>query len=195
MNEKILSIFTKALNAYLDLDPESRQRLANLNTQVITIELLPFHFIFQCKFEENGIYLHQHDLLPAETRITGTPLQLMSVAVMKNDRQRFFAEDVAMEGNAELGHEVIALFDELQIDWEEYLSHLIGDIPAHHTGRVVRGIKSWIKHATDSFVANVDEYVHEEKTGCQLAKPCKTFLKILIVCAWMSTEQRQKWHN
>jgi len=162
MANLILSNLSKAMNIWLGLDPESEQRLKKLNEKVITIELLPFHYTFQCEFTQKGVVLHQDALLPAETQIRGTPLQLMTVAIIKDNRQRFFAEDVMMEGNAEIGHEVIALFDELQIDWEEYLSHLIGDINAYRSGRLLKKAKSWLDNTFQSLTDNINEFVHEE---------------------------------
>ena len=41
-----LPSLSKAINAYLALDPESKHRLHDLQGKTITVELLPFHFIF-----------------------------------------------------------------------------------------------------------------------------------------------------
>lgn len=162
MTKFILPNLTKAINTYLKLDPESKQRLKALRDKVITVELLPFHFIFQLECTEAGIKLHAEEALLAETKITGTPLQMLGMMINKDNRQQFFADDLKIEGNAELGQKVVELFDELNIDWEEYLSKFVGDVPAHHTGRVIRGISKWLVHAKETFADNINEYVHEE---------------------------------
>jgi len=162
MKKTLLASLTKAINAYLDLDSESKQRLKKLKGHVITIELLPFHFIFQCLFSERGIDIQADEMLVADAKIHGTPLQMLGVMINKDNRQRFFADDLIIEGNAEFGQQVVELFDELHIDWEEYLSRLIGDIPAYHTGRFIRDISTWLKNTEKSFATDVNEYVHEE---------------------------------
>ena len=74
----------------------------------------------------------------------------------------FFADDVEIEGNIELGQQLIDLFDHLQIDWEEQLSHITGDIPAYHIGQLARKISSWVQHTNESLTTNINDYIHEE---------------------------------
>jgi ubiquinone biosynthesis protein UbiJ len=162
MKKNILALLSRALNAYLQLDAESSFRLQKLNNKVITIELLPLHFIFQCIFNDKAIRLEPGELLPAETKIRGTPLQMMNVLLDKKNRNTFFAEDIIIEGNTELGQHVVLLFDELQIDHEECLAHYIGDVPAYHVNRCMQGIQNWFKHTEHTFTQNMNEYVHEE---------------------------------
>ena len=153
---------TKAINAYLHLDPESRQRLQKLQGKSITIEFLPFHFIFQCLFSEQGVDIQTEELVAADTTIRGTPMQMLGVMLAKENRHRFFADDLQMEGNAELGQQITELFDELQIDWEDHLSRLTGDVPAHHIGRLIQGVGNWLRQAEQTVTQNTSEYLHEE---------------------------------
>lgn len=162
MSNLLLTPISKALNTYLNLDPESKLRLRELYGKAITIELLPFHFVFQCQFDEEGVKVQPDETIMTDTKITGTPLQMLGVMVSKDNRQHFFAEDVTITGNAELGQQVIALFDELYIDWEDYLSRFIGDVPAYHFGKLVRNIKEKVISAESKMSENINEYIHEE---------------------------------
>lgn len=162
MNKFILPSLNKVINAYLDLDPESSQRIRQLQGKAITIEFLPFHFTFQCAFDENRMQLHADGKMETDTTIRGTPIQMLSMMITKDDRQRFFAEDIMIEGNAEFGQQVIELFDNMHIDWEEYMSHFIGDIPAYQAGRIFKNVSSWFGEAKKSFTENINEYIHEE---------------------------------
>jgi ubiquinone biosynthesis accessory factor UbiJ len=162
LNKLFLSALTKAINSYLDLDPESRQRLKKLHGKAITIEFLPLHFTFQCLFNEDSVNIQTDETYPTDTKIRGTPLQMLAVAMTKDNRHRFFAEDLIIEGNAELGQQVIELFDELSIDWEDHLSRFVGDVPAYHAGRIVRRINTWLGHTEESLTQNMNEYIHEE---------------------------------
>jgi ubiquinone biosynthesis protein UbiJ len=162
MKNFFLTSVNKAMNAYLALDPASSERLAALQGNVITIELLPFHFVFQLICDGTAVNLHLDETQPPVVTIRGTPLQMVGMMLSKDDRQRFFAEDVHIEGNAELGLQVVELFDALQIDWEEPLSALIGDVPTFHTGRFVRSMRTWLRQTERTFAQNVNEYVHEE---------------------------------
>lgn len=162
MNKFFLPFLSQSINRYLDLDPDSRQRVQQLQGKVITIEFLPFHLLFQCEFNDGIVVLHQDDILPADTTIRGTPLQLMGVMVTKKNRQSFFTDDIRMEGDAELGQQVIELFDEIQIDWEEHASRFIGDVPAYHTSRILGKFKSWLSNTKENMTDDIASYLHEE---------------------------------
>lgn len=157
-----LRALSKAMNTYLHLDPESTQRLHKLADKAITIELLPFHLKFQCVFTETEVKIYSDAEIETETNIRGTPLQMMGIMLNKTDRLRFFADDIQIEGNAEFAQQVIHLFDELQIDWEELLSKATGDIPAFRISQTLKGLGKWLRDAENSFNQNINEYVHEE---------------------------------
>jgi ubiquinone biosynthesis accessory factor UbiJ len=162
MKNFFLNAITKALNTYLRLDPDSKLRLKKLQGKTIAVELLPFHLTFQCVFTAHGMKIHTDDVLVTDAKISGTPLQMLNVMMTKENRQRFFADDLSITGDAEIAQQVVDLFDELQIDWEEYLSMLVGDVPAHQVGRFIKNIETWLRKSEESFIDNVNEYVHEE---------------------------------
>lgn len=155
------------INRYLALDPESKNRLMALEDKVIMMEFkgLPLNFLL--KITEGRIVLENHDLLSEDiivpdVVIKGTPLSLLHMSLAKHNRKQFFAEDVIIEGDLELGQQIIDLFDEMDIDWEEYVSQVIGDVPAHQFGRIARGIKNFVGRTKETIFQNVSEYVHEE---------------------------------
>lgn len=158
----MLSSLTKAINAALHLDPESIHRIAKLNGKTIKMEWLPLHFIFLCHFNESGINLINDEDVETTTTIRGTPLQMLGVMIAKENRQRFFADDIIIEGDAAFAQEVMDLFDHLHIDWEEYLSRLTGDVPAYHAARLYRRFKTFLSHSSKNAQQDITDYLHEE---------------------------------
>lgn len=173
LKKNFLALFSKAINAYLALDTESKERLKLLTGKAITIELLPFHLCFQCFFTEQGVVIESNELFDTQTIIRGTPLQMLNVMMLKEQRQRFFAEDLTITGDAEFAQQVIALFDELQIDWEECLAKQIGDVPAYRVGRFIRHVGEWLQETNNKFTQNVHEFIHEEAEWL----PCREALQ------------------
>lgn len=162
MKTVLLPFLTDVINAYLLLDTESTSRLNKLQGKRITIELLPFHWVFHCTFTVQGVTLEDNEMLAPDAYLRGTPLQMMGVMLAKEERHRFFADDLTLEGDAEVGQQVIALFDELHIDWEEYLSRVIGDAPAYHARRMMQDIGDWLKRTDKTLTDDVNEFIHEE---------------------------------
>jgi ubiquinone biosynthesis protein UbiJ len=142
----------KAVNHYLSLDPESLPRLAAVKNKIVKIELLGIGLDFYLTFTATGL---QFD-------IRGTPLRLLHMVFSGENRQQFFVDDVSIQGNLELGQQVIHLFDQIEIDWEEHLSRFIGDVPAHHLGNLARKARAWGKQTRNTLMQDVNEYVHEE---------------------------------
>lgn len=162
MKQLFLSSLNRSINACLQLDPESKNRIQKLHGQSIGIELLPFHIVFHCHFEADQVRIEPAETAPIETIIRGTPFGLLSAIIQKKSRNRFFKEDVLVEGNAELAKDAIDLFDQLDIDWQEPLSHLIGDVPTHHLNEGIKKTSIWCKALLNSLKEDLSEYIHEE---------------------------------
>lgn len=162
MNKFVLPSLSKAINAYLQLDPESNARLQHLQGKAIAIELRPFRFTFQCVFSATGVTLHADDTIETNATLRGTPLQMLGIMMNKENRQKFFADDLVIEGNAAFGNEVVELFDEMQIDWEEHLSRFTGDVSAYHVTSFMKKVGNWFRNLDESLTDDVDEYLHEE---------------------------------
>lgn len=153
-----------ALNTYFSLDPESATRIQKMQGKVVTVELLKIQLTFHLIFTDSKIEFKTGALesVHSDTIIKGTPLRLLQMALSKQSRQPFFSDDVSIQGNLELGQAAIDLFDHLEIDWEAFLSKWIGDVSAHHLGRLSQRIKAWSEQTRETFTQNVNEYIHEE---------------------------------
>lgn len=159
MKDFLLQTAEKLLNGYLSLDPESVKRLLALDKKIISLHAGMTHF--QIKILSGRIYL-QDAIEEPHVLIRGTPFSFLHAALLKENRKSFFTDHIIIEGDLELGQQIIDLFDELEIDWEEYLSKVTGDVAAHQIGNVARKTHDFLKRAQQSFLKQTSEYVHEE---------------------------------
>lgn len=171
----LLDIIEKALNRYLSLDPETKNRLHALEGKSITIILKPFNFSFQFYMKRGGVQLLLGEVYPAEIKIIGTSLSLLSLALAADKKHGFFSDDIVITGNIDQGQQIVDIFDKLEIDWEEQLSKVIGDIPAYEVGSFVRKIKNWSKESAKILWQNIDEYIHEEQPWVPPIEALKDF--------------------
>lgn len=162
MQQFVITIIQNALNRYIKLDPNSLKRIKSLQGKHVTICLSPFKTHFQVGFTETEIKLMAGESEQTNIKIIGTPLQLMALAFTPKERHRFFAEDVSIEGNVVIANEVIQLFDQLDIDWEDEFARRLGDVPSYYMSDFFRRIKSLGEHVDESFTRNINEYLHEE---------------------------------
>lgn len=155
-------LFESALNHYLSLDPESRLRLTPLHNKVVLIEFKQINKKIFLHFHKEKISVLSESNNSPDTIITGTPLRLLHLTLSPALRQKFFADDVSIVGNLEVGQQVIHLFDAMEIDWEELLAERLGDSAAYRIGNVARQAKSWVTATLNNFTQDLNEYLHEE---------------------------------
>lgn len=162
IKNRFYQFLTYSLNQYVNLDPEFKATLSQVTGKIVSIKLLPFMLSFQCEFTDGGIVVHADEHLLAQAKISGTPLQLLNALFFKTARRQFFAADVIIEGDVELAKTIVDIFDRLEVDWEEQLSKLFGDVSAHYLSRSVHYAKGQMNQSCDNFVQNIKEYLHEE---------------------------------
>lgn len=151
-----------ALNRCLRLDPATQERLAALAGKAIEIHLRPLDLRFYLLPGPGGIELAAQLERAPDTTLSGTPLGLLRGALLRNERRELFADDLRIEGDTDTGRRFKAVLDAVDIDWEEQLSHLVGDIAAHHLGNLARGLGRWSQEARTSLADDLDDYLHEE---------------------------------
>lgn len=151
-----------ALNRVLQLDEDTVARLARLQGKVIEIEFSGLDVALYLIPESEKISVYGRFEGDADTVLSGTPVALMRMGLAKHAGDVLFAGDVKISGDVELGQEFSEILDELDIDWEEHLSHLTGDLVAHKVGNVVRDIFAWGRQTADTLGQDVAEYLQEE---------------------------------
>ncbi|NOY62884.1 MAG: hypothetical protein GXP10_07015 [Gammaproteobacteria bacterium] len=69
---------------------------------------------------------------------------------------------VEIRGDSELGQRFQAILNAIDVDWEEQLSKVTGDVVAHQLGNMARGVNQWLTETADSVAQDVGEYLQEE---------------------------------
>lgn len=156
-----LTLMEIAINRALKLDDESLQKVISLQGSVIGIELLELNLRFYLLPNADGIQVLAETSEPIDTWIKGSPINLLKTAV-SNDRSSLFQGEVSIEGDMELGQTFQRILKGLEIDWEEPLSKVVGDVTAHQIGDVVRGFSQWAVNSLDSLSKTSGEYFQEE---------------------------------
>jgi len=168
MHDASYEVLETALNKYLSLDPEIASQLASLHGKVIGIELSGTPITFFFIPDQNGQLqvLSQYEA-QADCLISGAPLNLFRSAISDNTDSTF-SGDVHIEGSSGVAQQFTAILKRIDIDWEEQLSRLTGDIIAHQVGNSFRAGSSWFSRSLESTGLNVQEYLQEEAR----ALPC-----------------------
>jgi len=155
----ILDSAEKMVNKLLSLDEETLDALATLEGDVVEIGVLNTDIRLFILPSARGLALKSKYEDKADVSIKGTPAALLGMITA----ERVGAGNVEIIGNVGLAHKLQSTLKNMDIDWEEYLSQIIGDIAAHKVGNFVRDISQLAKASARTIGMDISEYLRYEK--------------------------------
>jgi len=179
----ILSVIETALNAWLKLDGESLAKCKALEGKIIRLHItgLDLNLFFlpavagiqvmgnypdSALTDENNTgsseQYSQQNKGEVDATIHGSPMALMKLSTSDNAGASMLDSDIEIDGDMRVAEQFSAILKEVDIDWEELLSKLVGDIIAHQAGHVVRNGSDWFNQSIEAMKLNTSEYLSEE---------------------------------
>ena len=166
----------KAINTYLGLDPDTVTRLAVLEGKVIKIVLTDLQIHFFILPKKNGIQLVADYSQPPHTTISGTSVGLFKASCAQISNSALFKNAIYIDGDTALGESMRHLLTHIDIDWEEQLSHIVGDAVAHQVGVGFRHTIDMGRYTAKTIRDNVREYLQEESQCTPTRAEVESFL-------------------
>lgn len=149
------------LNQVIQLDPVSLHNLAKLTGKVIRIELRGLNLDFFIFPSGEGLTIQSETDRNVDVTISGAPFSLMVLFFDKNALPATHP-DILIQGDIGSIHQLSAILRGLEIDWEEQLSRILGDISAHKINHLFNQTQEYAQDRLHSFQANCSEYLQEE---------------------------------
>jgi len=152
------------MNRVLPLDPDYQTKLKDLRGRVVGIFFtdldLPLYFLAN---ENQFTVLCEYQGKP-DVKLSGKSWDFFHLGMDNRgtDTSVSFDNSIHFEGDVATGQKFAQLFAELNIDWEEALADITGDIFAHQAVNVARHAGSWLKEVLTSSQDNLSEYFQEE---------------------------------
>lgn len=150
----------KSIAAALHYDPASRLAIARLSGKVLALELTQPAMVFYFVPHSQGLNIQAYFEDSVTTRIKGSPLAL--VGLMNSSRLNLADSGVEVFGNTGLLIELQSILKNLDIDWEQALSEVIGDVLGHETAKGIRAALGWAQQRKNNFKRLLGEYLTEE---------------------------------
>lgn len=165
MTESTLHIgFTAALesaiNSALKYDPGTRARLAKFEGRVLALDLSVPRLDFYLLFAGGEVQVLNRWEGEVTTELAGSALAF--VRLLRDADATPAKLGVTVVGSSAFLAELQAALRDLDIDWEEPLAQLLGDVPAHGIGRALRGVSRWLRGNLDYAPRAAAEAVSEE---------------------------------
>ena len=165
LTTEVILTLTEALETSINLvlkqDPATLEKFAALQGKVLAFELTELDLTFYLFPHNEGVqvqYLYEGQ---PDTTLQGSPLVFINMS-LGDASESFFSGEIRIKGDIELGQRFKRLLDQLDLDWEEWLSQYTGDLVAFKAGSFIRGLNSWGKDTLKILQLDVQEYLQDE---------------------------------
>ena len=157
-------LLDRLIDRALDLDPETRDALAEFPGRVVDVEIAGTGTV-RLRIEGGRVCVEPRDeTRGADVTIRGAPFSLLRFA-LAGDRERealLLGGGVSLRGDVALAARLQRIAARMDLDLEEALAQQIGDVPAHELFRGMRGLGGWVRDAGAALLADASEYLRYE---------------------------------
>jgi ubiquinone biosynthesis protein UbiJ len=176
-----LTLLEEAINRVLRLDAETLRRLGEIEGKCIHLRLAGGDvdrefYVFP---SATGLrLLAAHDAEPDVTLRGEVPV---FARLAFGGSGATHAGELQIGGDIELGQRFQRVLREIDIDWEEHASRLVGDVLAHRLGHVARRARAWQAQTAHTLGMDVSEYLQEESRVLPTRREVEAFLNAVDV--------------
>jgi len=165
LTTEIVLTLTEALETSINLvlkkDPETLEKFSALQGKVIAFDFTDLDFTLYLFPHTEGVQVQYLYEKQADTTLQGSPLAFINMS-LGDSTESFFSGEVRIKGDIELGQRFKRILDQLDLDWEEWLSEYSGDLVAYKAGNLIRSLNSWGKETLNILKLDSSEYIKDE---------------------------------
>ena len=164
LSSALLAPFELVVNQCISRDRKLLEKLPGHTGKVLEIEVLtPGINIFVC-FYPGSIRLSfvNEDEENIDGKITGSASDLLGILANRSSNRPLVNQGVQISGDNEFIQDVFNLFESMEIDWQDPLAAVVGDVPVHGLETLLGKLFAFTRETAQAVTGNIDEYLHEE---------------------------------
>jgi ubiquinone biosynthesis accessory factor UbiJ len=158
----ITALLEDAGNRVLRLDPDTLTALGTLHGRVVCLTFTDLATTVYLQPSESGLRVLNTYAGAPDVTLSGR-LPAFARLGLGVQPGLFFSGELVISGDVELGHRFQRVLEGLDIDWEEQLSRVLGDVAAHAIGNALRDARAWTRQAGSILGQDVAEYFTHER--------------------------------
>lgn len=173
----VYGLLERALNDALRYDPATRQRLAAHRGRVLAIECLqpPLNAYFL--FTAEGVEIYDS----CETSVDGT-LRASAIGLLRQLAAHApgvvpAGGQVQVLGDTRFVQDIVKIARDVDIDWEEPLARILGDVAARQVGDLLRGAATFMARAFTSLRRDGEDFLRHELAMFPPKQAMREFLR------------------
>lgn len=162
LNVAALAALERAINAALGMDAATREQVGALAGKVFCIDCsVPAVRAYIAPGAER-VQLFAHYEGAVSCTVSGAGSDFVALLGAADKASALVNGNLRISGDSAPLLALEKALGALDLDWEQRLSLVVGDVAAHQLGRAARGSARWGRRAHDSLLRHVEEFVHEE---------------------------------
>lgn len=173
----LLPTLESIINRALKTDPDAFAKILSLKNQVIKIHCNDWNMKFFMIVDSSGLQFDKKYSGKINTVVTGTLNNFLHIFIKGADTKTLFNYPIDIEGNLHNIEVLRDAFKNLDIDFEEKLSHYLGDAIAHKLCFYLKTAKKTMEKSAKNITNQTKEYIHYEARNLVSKKQMEKFYK------------------
>lgn len=165
-----------ALNRIVDLDPDTRARLAALDGRAITLDFKGTLPSMRISVAGDRLAIGPGFAGESALRVTARPGSLLSLAFARGKDAALPPGRVDIAGDAELARRLEQVATRFRPDFDEAFARVFGDVLGFQVARAIRGGLAWSRASARALARDTAEFLTEEGRDLVAKAELETFL-------------------
>ena len=154
------------INSLLRSDRHLQQQLSALEGRSLAIQVYHLPLAMMARIGTGGLSLRavnpQHYEMPADVTIAGSMTTLIRLVAGDHAEQPLVNEELQISGDSQLLVDLSGIIRRLDIQWEDLLGPVLGDIATHQLSQAVHNSRVWARDSRRRMRNSVDDYLKQE---------------------------------
>lgn len=155
-------IIEQISNRILKLDAEANDKLKDFKDKVIHIQISDFNLNFYFLFPNATLIVLDDYKQACSASITGKSGAFIAAATNSNSSDAIFSGELNFSGEINTARRFQEFIQSLEIDWQEPLSLLLGDIASQNISQAIGQFNQFIGQFVKSTKQDIPEYLQHE---------------------------------
>lgn len=158
----VYGLIERGINDALRYDPATKQRLAAYKGRVLAIECRqpPLNAYFL--FTSDGVEIYDSCETEIDATIRAGAIGLLRQLASERPEVAPAGSDIEVAGDTRFVQEIVKIARQVDIDWEEPLARILGDVAARQVGDLLRGATAFLRRTAGSLRRDGEDYLRHE---------------------------------
>ncbi len=162
-DQHLLSLLKKFAGKAIQVQVLQPDFAAQLPT---SISPLPSTFPIRIGFDAREIHLAAIDSieysLAVDAQVSASASTFSRLLLEDHSRRSLVSENLKIEGDTELVQDIFTAMNQLDVEWEDVLPPMLGDVVTHQFSQFLANANGWLAQNRTRMLQNVDDYLKEE---------------------------------